>query len=90
LREHGDKTSPQTRASVEAALEQLRGALKSDDTAAIETAMSLVTSETHKLAEAMYATAGAHAGAAGGEEPHGGSEPDGTVDADFTVEDENK
>jgi molecular chaperone DnaK len=90
LREHGDKTSPQTRASVEAALEQLRGALKSDDTAAIETAMSLVTSETHKLAEAMYATAGAHAGAAGGEEPHGGSEPGGTVDADFTVEDENK
>ena len=90
LREHGDKISPQDRASVEAALDRLRDALKGDDTAAIETAMSDVTAETHKLAEAMYATAGAHAGAAGGEEPQGGPGPGGTVDADFTVEDENK
>ncbi|HUW60700.1 MAG TPA: molecular chaperone DnaK [Candidatus Bathyarchaeia archaeon] len=91
LREQGDKISPQDRAAVEAALDRLREALKGEDTTAIETAMSQVTAETHKLAEAMYAAAGAHAGAAGGEEPQeGGPGPGGTVDADFTVEDENK
>jgi len=90
LRDHGDKISAEDRGSVESALDGLREALKGDDVPAIETAMSRVTSESHKLAEAMYATAGAQAGAGGGEEPQGGPGPGGTVDADFTVEDENK
>ncbi len=90
LREHGEKISAEDRDSVEAALNSLREALKGEDVSAIETAVSQVTSESHKLAEAMYATAGAEAKAAGGEEPQGGPGTGGTVDADFTVEDEEK
>jgi molecular chaperone DnaK len=54
LAEHGDKVSDEDKATVEAALEGLREALKGDDDAAIESAVEGVTAASHKLAEHMY------------------------------------
>jgi len=78
LKENGDQIGGADKAAVEGALERLREALKGEDTAAIETAMNEVTTASHKMAEAMYAAAGAQPNAAG-------PAPGATVDADFDV-----
>ena len=85
LREHGDKIAPADKAAVENALEHLRTALKGDDTSTIESAMNEVTSASHKLAEAMYATASPQKGPETAS-PGGAT----TMDADYTVVNEKK
>ncbi len=81
LREHGDKIGPADKTAVESASERLREALKGDDLAAIESAMNAVTSASHKLAEAMYATASPQAKSDQPSRDDAGN----TVDADYTV-----
>jgi molecular chaperone DnaK len=77
----------------------LREAQQGEDPAAIQSAMDALTQASHKLAEAMYASAGAEAGtqpegeAAAGEGAAEGEETadgEGAVDADFTVVDEDE
>ena len=90
LAENAGKLDAAGRAAVEEALDGLRGALKRDDTAAIEAAMERVQNVSHSLAEALYRGAdpaartgcGPECGTGCGNHPAGDGN---TVDADFTV-----
>jgi molecular chaperone DnaK len=105
LQENGDKIEQSGRGAVEAALNDLREAIKANETARMERAMEQVQQASHKLAESMYQQAaraqpedGAQAGPQrGGPQPgpeyvHTGAGKEGsddTVDADFSVVDED-
>ena len=103
LKEHGDTVGADEKSAIEAAIADLRRALEGTNAAEIEAKMEALTSASHKLAEAMYAKAGAApgadmgGGAAGGPEyvnpgDNGGNSDSksGTVDADFKVVDDEK
>ncbi len=81
LQEHGGKVGPQERSDIEAALNQAKEAMKTEDKGAIEKAMENLNRARMKLGEAIYkATAGAAAGAPGAgaaaaAEPPSGAEP---------------
>jgi len=89
LREHGDKVPAEDKQATEAALTELREALKTDDLDRIRKAHGALTQASHKLAEAMYreAQGTAQPGAAGAPPPGaagGGAAPKGdVVDAEF-------
>ena len=71
LKENEDKVDEGDKKNIEAGLEELREALKGEDTAEIEAASEKLTEVAHKLAEAMYAAAAAEQGAAEGVAPGG-------------------
>ncbi|MBI4693774.1 MAG: molecular chaperone DnaK [Gammaproteobacteria bacterium] len=87
LEDLGEKVDAQERKDVEAAMEDLRSVVKSDDLAAIEAKTNKLGELSGKIAQRAYqaeqAAAGAAGGAAGGEDakPQGGH--DNVVDADF-------
>ncbi|NLV41653.1 MAG: molecular chaperone DnaK [Candidatus Hydrogenedentes bacterium] len=83
LKEYGDKVADTDRKAVEDALETLRQAAKGDDADAIESALSGLTSVSHKMAEAMYAQAAPQ----GAPQPEPGQGAGDAMDADFTVKD---
>ncbi|MGH7373213.1 MAG: molecular chaperone DnaK [Candidatus Rokuibacteriota bacterium] len=89
LRDHGDKVPAADKQATEAALGELREALKTDDLDRIKKTQDAVTQASHKLAEAMYRDAQAQAqpGATGAPQagaPGGGAAPKGdVVDAEF-------
>jgi molecular chaperone DnaK len=91
LAELGDKVDPETRATVEGAVSDLKTALKGDDAEAIEKRTEALTQATHKLAEAMYkksAESGSGGGPGGGNTgPAGGSASTGAGSADDDVVD---
>lgn len=86
LNEFGEKVDGGTRGNIEAAINDLKEALKGDDTERIVNLTNTLTQASHKLAEAMYQQAAAEgqhsaeadAGAQGGSKPD-----DDVVDADF-------
>lgn len=83
LREHGDKVSQADRAAVEAAINDLRSVMSSDDVGRIRNAMDRLKDAMARLSEALYRAAGGErkAAAGGGD---GRSEVGGDViDADF-------
>ena len=97
LKELGeDKVSAEEKADIDAAIEELKQVLKSDDKGAIESKTAALAEKSGKLAEKLYAKAdtegGAAAGAAGGSaEGGGGSAGEDVVDAEFEeVKDDNK
>jgi molecular chaperone DnaK len=71
LKEHGDKTSADNRRKVEAALEDLRGAVKSNDTDRMKTATEGVTAAMQAASADMYAKARQAGKAPGGGEGPG-------------------
>ncbi len=84
LKDHGDKLDADEKAKVEAAMNDVREALKTEDQEKIEAATAALTTASQKLGEKMYADAQAAAaasgaaGAAGGGAASGGdSEPSG-------------
>jgi molecular chaperone DnaK len=91
LKDHGDKISAEEKGKVEAALNDLRDALKGDDQTRIQRAIDAVQQASYKLSEEMYkATAGAPAGEAAGAAGGPGSQPGGqakagddVIDADY-------
>jgi molecular chaperone DnaK len=89
LREQGDKVDAADKQATEAALGELREALKSDDLERIKKAQEATVQASHKLSEAMYreAQAKAQPGAGGATEPGpagGATPPKGdVVDAEF-------
>ena len=92
LKEHGDKVDAGTRGEIEQAVNRLKDSLKSDDAGVIEKAIEEVTTASHKLAEAVYKTAGAGGPDEGPPPPPdagGESKPDGkdddVIDAEFEV-----
>ncbi len=94
LKDLGDKVDAETRSNVEKEIENVKEALKTDDTAKIKAAIEALTNASHKLAELMYAQAsqdksegggpaGGAGGAAGGGAGASKNDDDDVVDADF-------
>ncbi len=94
LKDHGDKISAEDRKAVETELEEVKRILKDDSATAeqIRGATDKLTQSSHKLAEAMYKTesAGAGAGAAQPEQPEAEKPKDNVVDAEFVDVDDKK
>jgi molecular chaperone DnaK len=96
LREHRDKISEADAKSVEESLEATKQAIQSGGIDEIRSAMDRLTQASHKLAEAMYRTAGPQAGPTpGAGEGPGAARPeetkqDNVVDAEFVDVDEKK
>ncbi len=94
VKEHGDKVDEATKAEIESALDELRGALKDEgeNNDAIRAGIEKVNSASQALAQAIYqssaatdeAAAGAADGAAGG--AASGGEDDEVVDAEVVDE----
>jgi molecular chaperone DnaK len=92
LTEAGDKVSVDDKGKIEAAIKDAEEALKGNDKDAIESKTNALMEASRKLAEQMYAEAGAAPGAAGAAGGAGGGKDDaGVVDAEYTeVKDEKK
>ena len=97
LKDLGEDDIPaEDRTAVESALENLREALKGEDTASINAAVEEVQQASMKIGEAMYAKAGAAQGedgdpvgaAAGPQASTGDGGDDTVVDAEFRATDE--
>ncbi|MFA4043717.1 MAG: hypothetical protein HZRFUVUK_000495 [Candidatus Fervidibacterota bacterium] len=86
LREHGDKISQSDRAAVEAAINDLRSVMSSDDVGRIRNAMERLKDAMARLSESLYRAATAAAGGEGratsGGDGRGKSDGD-VIDADF-------
>lgn len=84
LREHGDKVSQADRAAVEAAINDLRSVMSSDDVGRIRNAMDRLKDAMARLSEALYraAAGGERRAAAGGGDGRGEAGGD-VIDADF-------
>jgi molecular chaperone DnaK len=96
LRDMGDKLGASDKAALEGAITELKSAVGSNDTAAMNRAMEQLTQAQHKAAEALYKQAGP-APSGGGPEPGGasaGPEPGRATQGDVidaeVVEDEKK
>jgi molecular chaperone DnaK len=96
LKEHGEKVEAATRSDIESALGQLRENLKGDDGDAIKKSMENLQKVSQKLAEEMYKSQAAAAGAPGAEPaPEAQSDratgeakkDDDVIDAEFEVKD---
>ncbi len=98
LKDVGDKIDAGARGDVEAAINDLKEAMKGDDAAQIKAKTEALSTASHKLAEAMYGQAGGqgqgahahHGQQGGGMHGHGGAdhpreekEKEDVVDAEF-------
>jgi molecular chaperone DnaK len=85
VKENGDKIDGGMKAELESALADAKTALDSDDKGKIDAAKEALEAKAHKLAEAVYKTAGGAEGAAGG--PSAGAQQpkgdDDVIDAEF-------
>jgi molecular chaperone DnaK len=102
LKEHRSKVSEAEAKEIETALDETKSAMNENDGAKINAALDRLTTASHKLAEAMYKSAGPSqpggappppeggdgSGGAGGEGPKGGK--DNVVDAEFVDVDDKK
>src|SRR5262245_10832781 len=84
LRELGDKVTGEERAKIEAALADLKAAIKGDNKAVIETKLKALGDASAGMAQRLYANQqqGAAGGGAPGEQPAGGGNEN-VVDAEF-------
>jgi molecular chaperone DnaK len=97
LKEHRAKISDEDAKNVEAAVEETKTAVREGGLERINAAMDKLTTSSHKLAEAMYKTAGAPGTPGTGDAAQGGPTPgaeskpkDDVVDAEFVDVDEKK
>lgn len=91
LTEFGDKIAADEKATIESALKDAEGVVKSEDKADIEAKSEALMTASHKLAEKMYAAQGAAEAAAGaGAAPGAGKEDGNVVDAEFEEVKEKK
>ncbi|MGD8353387.1 MAG: molecular chaperone DnaK [Pseudomonadota bacterium] len=87
LKENRDKIGDEDAASIEAALEKGREAIKNSDKDEMEKAIEEISQTSHKLAEVLYQAAQGEAGAPEGEPPgpaDPGATDDDVVDAEYT------
>jgi molecular chaperone DnaK len=92
MAELGDKLSADDRKPIEAAIEQVKSAMRSDDQAGMQKSMEQLQREFEKAAEAAYKRtggAGAQPGAGPGSGP-AGTAGDKKVDPDYKVYDEEE
>jgi molecular chaperone DnaK len=93
LKEHRSKISDDDAKNVESAVEETKTAIRDGGADRINAALDKLTTASHKLAEAMYKTAGAPGAGetAQGSTPGAESKPqDNVVDAEFVDVDEKK
>lgn len=92
LRELSDKVDAGEKAKIEAAIGDVKEALKGSDVQAIKAAMDNLVQASHKLAEQVYAQASAAGGAPGAGEAEPGSTAgeEEVIDADYEVMDDEK
>ncbi|MGN8875509.1 molecular chaperone DnaK [Pseudoflavonifractor sp. HCP28S3_F10] len=97
LEEMGDKIDAADKASVQAAVDKLKEALKGSDTEAIKSATEAATKAFYPIAEKMYAQSNPQGGQAGpdmganfGGQAGGADSDPNVVDADYTVMDDDK
>ncbi len=90
LKEHGDKASPADKSAVEAAVADLKEAMKGDDAEAIKSKTNALAQAAMKIGSAMYGSGTADEG--DGPEPKAKSaDGENVVDADFEeVKDDKK
>jgi molecular chaperone DnaK len=89
LAEHGDKVDAETKASIEAAIADVKAVLDSGDAEQIGPKAQTLAQVAMKLGEAVYAAEQAKA-ADGGEAQAEAAPADDVVDADFTEVDDSK
>ncbi len=87
LKDHGDKVSAEDRQNIDRGISELKEALKSDDVAAINKAKEALMKASHKLAEEMYKSEQAKAGAPS---DAGKKSSDGVVDAEVVDDKDQK
>ncbi|MFA7256410.1 MAG: molecular chaperone DnaK [Kiritimatiellales bacterium] len=94
LKENGDKISADNKAAVEAAIEPVKEALKSDNDEQIKSTLEKLNEVMQAAATEMYSKAQSEAQAQqqpDGEQPKGEKQADGDViDADYKMDDEKK
>ena len=92
LKDLGDKVAAADKSKIEAAIGELKEALKADDIEAIKAKSNDLGKASMKLGEALYgAQQAGEPGGAGGEDKKGGAGADNVVDADFEeVKDDKK
>ena len=95
LKENGDKISAENKAAVEAAIEPVKEALKSDNDEQIKSSLEKLNEVMQAAATEMYSKAQSEAQAqqqpADGDQPKGEKQADGDViDADYKMDDEKK
>ncbi|KKJ77204.1 molecular chaperone DnaK [Kiloniella litopenaei] len=90
LGEVGDKISDEEKASIEAAVAELKTALEGDDAEEIKAKMEALGQASMKLGEALYADAGAEGAEGAAEAASDSAADDGVVDADFEEVDDEK
>lgn len=83
LGEVGDKVSDEEKATIEAAVAELKTALEGDDAEDIKAKMEALGQASMKLGEALYADAGAEGAEDAAEAASEAEADDGVVDADF-------
>lgn len=88
--EFGDKLAADEKASIESALKDAEGVVKSEDKADIEAKSEALMTASHKLAEKMYAAQGAAEAAAGGADGAAAKDDGNVVDAEFEEVKEKK
>jgi molecular chaperone DnaK len=90
LTENADKISADEKQKAEAALEEARGVLESDDAAKLDAARQKVEQSMHAVAEALYKAQSAEAGGQGAPASDSGPKNgDDVVDAEYTEEKPN-
>ncbi len=90
LGEVGDKVSDEEKATIEAAVAELKTALEGDDVEDIKAKMEALGQASMKLGEALYADAGAEGAEGAAEAASDAAADDGVVDADFEEVDDEK
>ncbi len=90
LTEYGDKLEASEKEKIEAAIKDLEAAVKDSDKDAIQAKTEVLVHASHKLAEQMYAKAGAEAAGATAEAAEGAAKADNAVDAEFEEVKEGK
>lgn len=85
LNDLGDKVTPEQKAEVETAKEQLKSAMEKDDLEEIKAKMKDLDEVLHRISEKLYQQSQA-ASEQGGSDQGGSSEHEDIVDADFTEE----
>ncbi len=89
LEEHGSKVDEETRGQIRSALDNLKKTMEGSDAEVIRKETEALAKASHKLAEAMYASAQQPEGGAGGDGPTASGEEK-VVDAEFEEVDETK
>ncbi len=88
LTDLGDKVSADEKAGVQAEIEKVKDALKTEDTEKIKAATEELSKKFYEISQKLYQQAQAEAQAQGAAE-QGGAADDGTVDAEYTVDENN-